>query len=181
MIKYQDGDKEVFTQASDSRNSYRQPGSDRSDQYNASFSRKSPGLAFLFSFLYPGIGQFYNGQIGKGVAMSVVGTVTLVTGFACANNAIQEDYYGNYYIDEDMLLLASTASVVYFGTWLWSFIDAPVSAGKINRRRERGELSWNVGNGSTLSLNPNLLYANSINGATLRRQPACGLSLKLEF
>jgi hypothetical protein len=80
-----------------------------------------------------------------------------------------------------MMLIASASYVVYFGTWLWSVIDAPVSAGKINRRRERGELSWNVGRESTLSLNPSLLHANAIHGATLRQQPAYGLSLTLEF
>jgi TM2 domain-containing membrane protein YozV len=184
MIKYQDGDKDVFEQKQpyNSRNAYQQHGS--SGQYNASFNRKSPGLAFLFSFLYPGIGQFYNGQIGKGVTMTIMGTTALVTGAVCAANAVEESYgYGGYYetTDETMLLIASTAYVVYFGTWLWSFIDAPVSAGKINRRRERGELSWNIGNESTLSLNPNLQYATALNGATLRRQPACGLSLTLNF
>jgi hypothetical protein len=195
MIKYQDGDKEVFDQ--NSRNDYRQPNNsgqyNSSGQYNrqnvqANFNRKSPGLAFLFSFLYPGIGQYYNGQIGKGVTMTVIGTAGLIGGLAFASAAVTEETVGSgrYSVtvpttDDDMMLLASAAYVVYFGTWLWSVIDAPVSAGKINRRRERGELSWNIGNGSTLSLNPSLLYAGSINGATLRQQPACGLSLKLDF
>ncbi|MDR0687687.1 MAG: hypothetical protein LBF55_03245 [Prevotellaceae bacterium] len=198
MIKYQDGDKDVFEQKqpSDFRNAYPQHGSsaqhnanfNSSAQHNANFNRKSPGLAFLFSFLYPGIGQYYNGQVGKGVTMTVIGTAALVTGAVCAANAVGEEYVsgrgGGYYApttDETMLLISSAAYVAYFGTWLWSVIDAPVSAGKINRRRERGELSWNIGNGSTLSLNPNLQYATALNGATLRRQPACGLSLTLNF
>lgn len=181
MIKYQDGDKDVFDQkqTSGSRDTT------NSGQYNANFDHKNPWLAFLFSCLYPGIGQYYNGQTKKSIVMSAVGTAALVTGFICTANAVEEVYYGGGYsvstIDEDMTLISSAAYVVYFGTWLWSVIDAPVSAGKINRRRERGELSWNIGSGSTLSLNPSLLYANSFSGVTLRRQPACGLSLKLDF
>ena len=30
--------------------------------------RKEPGIALLLSFLLPGLGQFYNGDVGKGIA-----------------------------------------------------------------------------------------------------------------
>jgi TM2 domain-containing membrane protein YozV len=41
--------------------------------------RKSPGLAAVLSFLFTGLGQIYNGQIGKGIAFVVVGIILLVT------------------------------------------------------------------------------------------------------
>lgn len=31
--------------------------------------RKEPGIALLLSFLLPGLGQFYNGDVGKGIAL----------------------------------------------------------------------------------------------------------------
>lgn len=35
---------------------------------------KSPGEAALFSFLVPGVGQMYNGQVGKGVGLLLLST-----------------------------------------------------------------------------------------------------------
>ncbi|HEX7126317.1 MAG TPA: hypothetical protein VF406_11215 [Thermodesulfobacteriota bacterium] len=36
---------------------------------------KSPGLAAVLSFFWPGVGQIYNGQIAKGLALVVVHAV----------------------------------------------------------------------------------------------------------
>jgi TM2 domain-containing membrane protein YozV len=38
---------------------------------------KNPGLAAVLSFFYMGLGQIYNGQIGKGIAFIVMYTVSL--------------------------------------------------------------------------------------------------------
>jgi TM2 domain-containing membrane protein YozV len=37
--------------------------------------RKNPGLAAVFSFLFVGLGQIYNGQIGKGVVFFIFGVI----------------------------------------------------------------------------------------------------------
>jgi TM2 domain-containing membrane protein YozV len=39
---------------------------------------KIPGLAVLLSFLFPGLGQIYNGQIQKGIRFIIAGIVSLV-------------------------------------------------------------------------------------------------------
>jgi len=39
-------------------------------------SLKSPGIALLLSILIPGVGQMYNGQVGKGILM-LIGCVLL--------------------------------------------------------------------------------------------------------
>lgn len=39
---------------------------------------KNPGLAAVISFFFPGIGQFYNGQFGKGVVFLVVDLINLL-------------------------------------------------------------------------------------------------------
>jgi TM2 domain-containing membrane protein YozV len=40
-------------------------------------SEKSPGLAAILSFLCCGLGQIYNGEIGKGIAMLIVYVICL--------------------------------------------------------------------------------------------------------
>ena len=41
--------------------------------------RKSEGLAAVLSFLFVGLGQIYNGQIGKGLLFIVVGVVAVLS------------------------------------------------------------------------------------------------------
>ena len=41
--------------------------------------RKEPGLAALFSILYSGAGQLYNGDIGKAVIMGGINTVGIIS------------------------------------------------------------------------------------------------------
>jgi TM2 domain-containing membrane protein YozV len=43
--------------------------------------RKNPGLAAVFSFLFVGLGQIYNGQIGKGIVFFIVGVILTLTMF----------------------------------------------------------------------------------------------------
>ncbi|NLD47192.1 MAG: hypothetical protein GX660_08325 [Clostridiaceae bacterium] len=38
-------------------------------------------MAAVLSFLYVGLGQIYNGQIGKGIGMMVLGVVFIILGF----------------------------------------------------------------------------------------------------
>jgi hypothetical protein len=42
---------------------------------------KNPGLAALLSFFYTGLGQIYNGQIGKGIIFAVVQAVNIAMMF----------------------------------------------------------------------------------------------------
>ena len=61
---------------------------------------KSPGVALLASFFIPGLGQFVNGDSGKGVAMLVGWVVSLV------------------------LMIVLIGFVTAFGIWVWSMVDA---------------------------------------------------------
>lgn len=44
-------------------------------------ARKNPGLAAVFSFLFVGLGQIYNGQIGKGIVFFIAGIILTFTLF----------------------------------------------------------------------------------------------------
>ena len=86
---------------------------------------KSPGGAFLLSFLVPGAGQAYNGQYVKaGVQflITTVGTLWLIDTW--------EDCweYDQFCVDWGI------AAVLGFGGRFWSWVDAPASANAINRR-----------------------------------------------
>ncbi len=39
---------------------------------------KNPGLAAVLSFFYTGLGQIYNGQIGKGILLAALQVVSVI-------------------------------------------------------------------------------------------------------
>jgi TM2 domain-containing membrane protein YozV/ribosomal protein L32 len=41
----------------------------------ASMQKKSAGVAVILSFFLPGLGQIYNGQIGKGIGMIILSVI----------------------------------------------------------------------------------------------------------
>lgn len=84
---------------------------------------KNPWLAFVLSAVITGTGQFYNGENKKGVAM----LAGAVTGVGMIVSQIEDDA-----IPEDNGVVAAGA-LLAFGSSLWSMIDAPLSANRINR------------------------------------------------
>jgi hypothetical protein len=90
------------------------------------YRKKSPVLACLLSIFPPGLclGQHYNGEHTKGfllLALYATGSVMLY-----ANEPESTSI-------EDFLVGLGLIS----GSWLWSVIDAPVSAARINREAVR--------------------------------------------
>lgn len=70
---------------------------------------KSPGLAAVLSFLWCGLGQIYNGEIGKGVAMLAAYIVSVV------------------------LIFIAIGLVTTPLLWIWGMIDAYNTAERLNR------------------------------------------------
>jgi hypothetical protein len=106
--------------------------------------QKSPGLALGLSALLPGCGQYYNGDYAKGAiqtgifAAGLVVALTLGTESSYSSNAYTDyGYYGTYtyYRPETEEWNSAWLYVgigVAAGAWLWSVIDAPISASDIN-------------------------------------------------
>ena len=215
MIKYENGDKDVFKKSSDSGSAVsgqrttpnqnvvqnvsanRNTGTGQnlsstrntssteqrtnvksspvsSGQNQTEYRHRSPAGAFWLSFLYPGIGQFYNGQVGKGVVMSVLFTGSFVTMAAIGSSTDSSGY-----ISDSDATVVGVSAIVLVGTYIWSLIDAPVSASAINRRNQ--PLSWNLGKERKLSIVPDVLSDNSALSKISRQSPSYGLSLKLDF
>ena len=98
-------------------------------------SRKSPGLAFLLSFLIVGAGQGYNGQWGKGAGMFIGELASFGVLVAGASDCFIVSGCG--------VSVAGFVGMVGFA--LWSWIDAPISASKINREIDAGGMALGVG------------------------------------
>jgi hypothetical protein len=129
---------------------------------------KNPGLAFMFSFLLPGGGQYYNGETTKGVVMTTacIGSIILMSAGA-GNNNLSESSMGCF---------------VYISDYLWSMIDAPVTASRINRNNREGLMSLDLGKGKILSLSPDIALSNgSCNLGIGRKEPVLGFKLKLSL
>jgi TM2 domain-containing membrane protein YozV len=87
------------------------------DNYSYLKSEKSPVGAFLLSFLFPGGGQYYNGEYVKGILQDLVYLGGVISIYA-------NDGKGGTGLTFGVALMV--------GASLWSMIDAPISASRIN-------------------------------------------------
>ena len=100
---------------------------------------KSPTTAFLYSFLLPGGGQFYNGESKKGLiqlGIAVTGVLLAYSNWT-EYEWVRDDYYWasyGYTREYGNETLMYTGIALYLGGAVWSMIDAPMSAKKINRQ-----------------------------------------------
>lgn len=111
---------------------------------------KNPTMAWFFSFLISGGGQFYNGQIGKGIVMltlSIAGSVVFLTNYP--EETLDCGWYYCDVVESGNEGLSYAGLAVASGVWIWSMIDAPVTASRLNA--ERGYTSIDVPLGEQLA------------------------------
>lgn len=105
----------------------------RTQQVERPPKRKDPGGAWIVSFLYPGLGQAYNGDWGRAVAFSASASL----GWAL--------YYRSWEdcdVNHTKCSIRNASRVIIMAAWIGSQIDAPLRARAINRKRG---LSFEVG------------------------------------
>lgn len=90
---------------------------------------KDPWVAFISSMVIVGGGQVYNGQVGKGGILLTGGIVGLGLAFSEADRP-----------DSDKAMIGSG---LFLGCFLWSVIDAPMTANRINREARQSSLYIN--------------------------------------
>ena len=98
--------------------------------------KKNPMVALGLSFPIVGSGQFYNGEYTKGVAQmgaAIVGLGLVLS--AGGDNTDSPD--GNLDADNDDWR-SIPGYVLFLGGAIWSLIDAPMSANRINRQNQGG-------------------------------------------
>ena len=124
--------------------------------------KKNPWLAFGLSALITGGGQFYNGQHSKGVAQ--LGGAIL--GIGLMASGIEDDYeniYGDLVDPDDDDGKVVFGLLLWFGSSLWSMIDAPISANGINEQNQQpsyGHLIELRGSRATLGVDPVVSHKN---------------------
>ena len=69
---------------------------------------KNSGLAAVLSFFFPGLGQIYNGEIGKGILIMFVQFINT------------------------LLMFVIIGFITFPIVWIWGMIDAYKTAEKIN-------------------------------------------------
>ena len=97
----------------------------------ATEGHKSPTTALVLSVLIPGAGQFYNGQPGKGVVQLVGAVGGLALGIA---NMPTEVNVGFASVKTGNAGLSAAGFGVALAACVWSIVDAPTSASKINHQ-----------------------------------------------
>ncbi len=144
---------------------------------------REPALSTTLSFLIPGLGQFYNGQTGKGIGclLFYLGSYTIM--FTSIVNINKDDSYGNYSKKIDKNTWRITAVVSNFCgvcCWVASMVDANHSSKAINK--QLGFASIQLGERTNLSFNPDIKLVNnysSINSNSI--SPTYGLNIRLSF
>jgi hypothetical protein len=95
--------------------------------------KKSPGIAFVLSLIVlPGAGQVYNGESGKGIEQFFLVGMGYSTAITASKSGDDDEGKVNGMAIAG-LVLAITAE-------LWSVIDAPLSASRINEERGYSKL-----------------------------------------
>ena len=100
--------------------------------------RKNPLLAGCLSGFFPGLGQFYNGESGKGaiqMGMAGAGFLILLIGASMSAVEVWDDWGTDSTEAPENIMVVGVA--LYLGAWVWSVIDAPSSAMEINDQNER--------------------------------------------
>ena len=77
--------------------------------------QKNPGVATVLSFFFMGLGQIYNGQIGKGIIFIILYAISVA------------------------LMLVIVGFITTPILWLWGMVDANKSAKKINEEMAQGK------------------------------------------
>jgi TM2 domain-containing membrane protein YozV len=87
---------------------------------------KNPGLAAVMSFFIVGLGQIYNGHIGKGLLMIVGYYAVLIWGWGSFISAMFGGQGGS-----GLVVFAPFILVI---VWIWNVVDAYKQADKYNKQ-----------------------------------------------
>lgn len=127
---------------------------------------KSPFLAGFLSFLIPGAGQFYNGDVGAGFLH--LGCNIIFNSIWMSS--ISTDYYGDVYIDEGKFLVGFTGALAIN---IISIVQATNGAKKVNTAR-----GYRLGDNTYLKIQPAIIPQNNLLTGV---DYAYGMNLSLSF
>lgn len=117
--------------------------------------KKNPMVALGLSFPMIGAGQFYNGQYTKGAIQ--LGAAVVGLGFTLSASGDNKDEPDDNPDGENDGWIRFPGYLLLFGGAIWSLIDAPMSANKINQQHQAasfGHLFQLDGDRATLGIDP---------------------------
>jgi hypothetical protein len=134
-------------------------------------SYRNPAVAWVCSFLVPGIGQFYNGQPGKGVGHLLWYLGSYGVTMAGLNAYADED-------ESQYAVMAIVGSASMLVCWIVSQVDASRTAHNINEANNY-IMSFNLSKKVNLALSPEVrpVYMPATNSIA----PSYGAGIKLSF
>lgn len=183
MIKYENGDKDVFNEVSVPAQQQEVIADNTvvSDQNQKKYKytlgktinpvggRKSPFGSGIASFFIPGLGQFINGDVGAGF-------IFLGSNIVCNlvwMSAFEVDAYGDVYYDEDVFTIGFIGAVI---TNVLAIIDAAKIANRVNIAR-----GYKLADDTYLKIQPTLIPQHNGLSLSTNNNFAYGLSFRLSF
>jgi TM2 domain-containing membrane protein YozV len=118
--------------------------------------RKSPIIAGVLSFVFPGAGHLYNEEFIKGVVLIAGSIASIVSIVYTALSLVNQ---GGYQVAVPIVKIV-TASLILFGIWLYGIIDAIIIAQR-------------------LSANPNGSPAEAVSGGAKTKEGTIALGVVL--
>lgn len=112
-------------------------------------SRRSPGAAAVLSFLAPGLGQLYNGEVWKGLvmlmvylALALMAILAVLREVAARGGGMWGAYGARLDASEAVSALfagpTSVATLVLLGLWIYSIADAALRASRTMTHDDTG-------------------------------------------
>ena len=111
--------------------------------------RKDPFGAAVMSLLIPGLGQYYNGQVGKGLTQQAL----VIAGALVAANGVHETSGFLGKTSSDTTAGFGIGLAVVIGTSIWSIWDAHATAERINNEMDTAEHEPGLRTQQSLELN----------------------------
>ena len=119
--------------------------------------KKNPWIAGGLSLLIPGAGQAYNDQLGKGAIQ--LGAV--IVGFGLWYSGVEDNgFFTDPDGDDEKAVLGF---FLCLGSYIWSVVDASISANRINEQNQHssyGHLIELGGSQATLGVDPVVSHKN---------------------
>ena len=88
--------------------------------------RKSPSTAWALSFVYPGLGQAYNGDWGRAAGFAVPATIGWGLYWSSWEDCV---------VNHTNCATRNVSATIILAAWIGAQIDAPRRASAINRER----------------------------------------------
>jgi hypothetical protein len=131
-------------------------------------SRKSPWLAFALAYLCPGLGQVYNGEYTKLAIIYGIALVGAGIGYVGLSNS---NFWTSKPIPDYAVALSVSGITIIALDWLYSIIDAPISANRINEENIK----------VSLSIKSSIINKNQILNFAVGKENKYAVGLSLQF